>query len=248
LLATKVSFINAMAELCDVAGADVRQLAAALGLDRRIGAEFLRAGVGYGGSCLPKDVRALAARAAELGVGEVPDLLHQVDVINCRRRARTVALARDACGGTFRGRRVAVLGLAFKPNSDDIRDSPALAVASAICDAGGNVAAFDPRAMHRAAAAEPRLACSAGVAQACRQADVVLVLTDWPQFAAIAPSCLDAVVRRRVVIDGRSCLDPGVWRAAGWSYRAVGTPDTEPARSDTAERTAELSAVGHEHP
>lgn len=223
-LATKISFINAMAEICEVVGADVVQLSEALGYDPRIGKRFLQAGLGFGGGCLPKDIRAFRARAEELGAAEAVAFLAEVDAINMRRRARVVELARRECGGDFTGRRVAVLGAAFKPNSDDIRDSPALEVAETIRRAGATVSVYDPEAMPNAAARYPHLAYAKTAFAACENADVVLHLTEWQEFREIDPAALGEIVAQRRIIDGRNVLDPNLWRAAGWIYRGLGRP------------------------
>jgi UDPglucose 6-dehydrogenase len=223
-LATKISFVNAMAEMCDAVGADVAQLADAVGYDSRIGRRFLNAGLGFGGGCLPKDIRAFIARADELGVTEVVSLLEDVDRINLGRRIRTVALAREVLGGSFEGRRVAVLGAAFKPDSDDIRDSPALDVAAAIHDLGADVIVFDPHAMTNGQRAHPDLHFGPTPEATLRGADVVLLLTEWAEFRALDPEWVATLVRERNVIDGRMALDADAWRAAGWNYRALGRP------------------------
>jgi UDPglucose 6-dehydrogenase len=223
-LATKISFVNAMAEMCDAVGADVAQLADAMGYDARIGRRFLNAGLGFGGGCLPKDIRAFIARAEEVGVTEVVSLLEDVDRINLRRRTRTVALAREVLGGSFEGRRVAVLGAAFKPDSDDIRDSPALDVAAAIHDLGADVIVFDPHAMTNGQRAHPDLHFGPTAEATLRGADLVLLLTEWDEFRALDPERVATLVRERNVIDARMALDADAWRAAGWSYRALGRP------------------------
>jgi UDPglucose 6-dehydrogenase len=223
-LATKISFINAMAEVCEVTGADVTQLANAIGYDSRIGHRFLRAGLGFGGGCLPKDIRGFMARAGELGVDQAVSFLKNIDEINLRRRARTVDLARDMCHGSLAGRRAAVLGAAFKPESDDIRDSPALDVALGIQRSGAAVRVYDPQAMGNAKNDYPTLAYSPSALEACAQADIVLHLTEWAEFRELAPDDLAAVVRERNIVDGRSVLDPRVWRGAGWQFRALGRP------------------------
>jgi UDPglucose 6-dehydrogenase len=221
-LATKISFINAMAEVCEVTGADVVQLSEAIGHDARIGHRFLHAGLGFGGGCLPKDIRAFMARAGELGVDQALSFLKSVDEINLRRRARMVDLAREVCDGTFAGMRVGVLGAAFKPNSDDIRDSPALDVALTIQRSGAAVRVYDPQAMSNAKDDYPTLAYATTALEACRDADVVLHLTEWQEFREMSPADLAEVVRRRNIVDGRNALDPEVWRAAGWTFRALG--------------------------
>jgi UDPglucose 6-dehydrogenase len=221
-LATKISFINAMAEICEHTGADVTQLAAALSHDERIGGKFLHAGLGFGGGCLPKDIRAFMARAEELGVDQAVMFLKEIDAINMRRRSRMVDLARELCNGSLAGMRVGVLGAAFKPNSDDIRDSPALDVAVAIQREGAAVRVYDPQAMANARDRFPMLAYSPSTIDACADADVVLHLTEWAEFRSMHPSVLDAVVRQRNIVDGRNALDRELWRAEGWVYRALG--------------------------
>jgi UDPglucose 6-dehydrogenase len=223
-LATKISFINAMAEICDVTGADVLALAEAMGADSRIGPRFLSPGLGFGGSCLPKDIRAFTARAEELGRGESVAFLRQVDDINTRQRTRTVDLARQLAGGSFADRCVAVLGAAFKPCSDDIRDSPALAVADAVRRQGAQVRVHDPEAVDNARAAFPELQFTLDVAKACEGADVVLHLTEWPQYRELDPTALATVVRSPAIVDARNTLDPVAWRSAGWTLRAPGRP------------------------
>jgi UDPglucose 6-dehydrogenase len=223
-LATKISFINAMAEICETTGADVTQLAAALALDSRIGGRFLHAGLGFGGGCLPKDIRAFMARAEELGVDQAVGFLREVDAINQRRRARMVDLAREQVGGDFAGKRVGVLGAAFKPNSDDIRDSPALDVAATVQRAGAVVTVFDPQAMANAKLKYPQLGYADSTVEACAGADVVLHLTEWREFRDLDPSTLSDVVAGRHIVDGRNALDPTTWRNAGWSFRALGRP------------------------
>ena len=223
-LATKISFINAMSEVCEAAGADVAQLADAIGHDDRIGRKFLNAGLGFGGGCLPKDIRAFMARAGELGADEALTFLREIDAINLRRRSRMVDLAREQCGGTLIGKRVAVLGAAFKPDSDDIRDSPALDVAHSAHLAGATVTVHDPKALPAARRVHPDLFYADAIEDACRDADVVLHLTEWMAYRDIDPAKLAAVVSRQIVIDGRNALDPIRWREAGWTYRALGRP------------------------
>jgi UDPglucose 6-dehydrogenase len=223
-LATKISFINAMAEVCEAAGADVVKLADALGHDDRIGRRFLNTGVGFGGGCLPKDIRAFMARAGELGADQALTFLREVDEINLRQRSRMVDLARQECSGTLIGKRVAVLGAAFKPDSDDIRDSPALDVAEAIHKAGAVVTVYDPKAMDAAKGVHPDLHYAQSVEDACLDADVVLHLTEWKQFRQIDPAKLAPIVTTPTIIDGRNTLDPTLWRKAGWVYRALGRP------------------------
>ena len=221
-LATKISFINAMAEVCEATGADVTKLAEAIGHDARIGRRFLNAGLGFGGGCLPKDIRAFIARAGELGVDQAVSFLHEVDAINMRRRARVIELAQELLDGSLVGRRVAVLGAAFKPDSDDIRDSPALDVAAAIGRRGANVLVYDPQALDNARQLYPDLQYANSAADAVHDADVVMLLTEWREFRDMSPEQIGTLVRRRNIVDGRNVLDPAQWRAAGWVYRALG--------------------------
>jgi UDPglucose 6-dehydrogenase len=223
-LATKISFINAMAEVCEAAHADVIELAEALAYDHRIGPASLRPGLGFGGGCLPKDIRAFLTRATELGAADSVSFLHEMDAINGRRRTRMVALAEELAGGSLAGRRVGVLGLAFKPDSDDIRDSPALAVATAVHALGAEVTAYDPVAMDRARRAHPELGYAGSVLGAAADADVLLLLTEWPEFSQADPEVIGKAVASRNIADGRNALDAGAWRAAGWAYRALGRP------------------------
>ncbi len=223
-LATKISFINAMAEVCEAAGADITQLAEAIGYDPRIGNRFLAAGLGFGGGCLPKDIRAFMARAGELGAEEALAFLREVDQINLRQRTHTVDLARAALDSSFAGKNVTVLGAAFKPDSDDVRDSPALAVAAAIHNAGGNVVVHDPKALANAARVYPTLTYVGDLAEALAAAELVLHLTEWPEYRDFDPTTLGSSARQRHLIDARNRLDPVVWRAAGWTYRALGRP------------------------
>ncbi|MGW4034108.1 UDP-glucose dehydrogenase family protein [Streptomyces sp. NPDC004838] len=224
-LATKISFINAMAEVCEAADGDVVKLAEAIGYDDRIGSKFLRAGIGFGGGCLPKDIRAFMARAGELGADQALTFLREVDSINMRRRGHMVELARDAVGGdSFLGKRVAVLGATFKPDSDDVRDSPALNVAGQIHLQGGLVTVYDPKGMANARELFPTLGYADSALDAVRGADVVLHLTEWSEFRELDPESLGAVASNRIVLDGRNALDGARWREAGWVYRAMGRP------------------------
>ena len=223
-LATKISFINAMAEVCEVTGADVKKLSESLSFDNRIGGRFLHAGLGFGGGCLPKDIRAFMARADELGVEQALSFLREVDAINERRRARMVDLTRESLDGTFAGRRIAVLGAAFKPNSDDIRDSPALDVATRLHQAGAIVCVYDPAALANARTRYPDLCYCDSAVDVATEADIVLHLTEWQEFREMDPEALGRVVRHRRIVDGRNALDPQRWRSAGWHYRALGRP------------------------
>ncbi|MFI5536793.1 UDP-glucose dehydrogenase family protein [Nocardia sp. NPDC051900] len=223
-LATKISFINAVSEVCEATGADVTMLADALGYDARIGRRFLNAGLGFGGGCLPKDIRAFMARSGELGADHAVAFLREVDNINMRRRTKVVDMAARACGGSLLGANVAVLGAAFKPESDDVRDSPALNVAGMIQLHGAVVTVYDPKALENSRRVFPTLNYATSVTEACERADVVLVLTEWDEFTALRPQDLDRVVRARSIIDGRNCLNRATWRAAGWVYAGLGTP------------------------
>ena len=221
-LATKISFINAMAELCEATGGDVTALADALGHDERIGRRFLGAGVGFGGGCLPKDIRAFVARAQELGVHDAVSFLREVDAINQRRRDRVVDLALRSLGDQLPGSRVTVLGAAFKPNSDDIRDSPALDIAHRLHMLGAQVSITDPKALDAAARRHPDLVTEPDTHQALRDADLVLLLTEWAEYVELDPSEVATWVRRPAIIDGRNALDPARWRASGWDYHGLG--------------------------
>ncbi|MFC6286636.1 UDP-glucose dehydrogenase family protein [Nocardioides sp. GCM10027113] len=227
-LATKISFVNAMAEVCESTGADVLDLVEALAHDDRIGGKFLRPGLGFGGGCLPKDIRAFAHRAEEIGCGDAVSFLHDVDAINARRRLRVVDLVREQAGGHLMGARVCVLGAAFKPSSDDVRDAPALDVARRLHEEGATVTVFDPQAIENARRTHPELSYAGSVLEAATGADVVAVLTEWDHFRAVDPAWLGRAVRVRAVVDGRHALDAGAWRAAGWRYAAPGRPTVAP--------------------
>jgi UDPglucose 6-dehydrogenase len=222
-LATKISFINAMAEVCDATGADVTQLAAAIGHDDRIGHKFLRAGLGFGGGCLPKDIRAFMARADELGVGQSLQFLREVDTINIQRRQRAVQIA-TAMVGTLDGATIAVLGAAFKPDSDDVRDSPALDVAAMLHSSGAKVRLYDPHANANARRLVPVLDYRNSASQACAGADLVMLLTEWQEFRGLDPTELAKIVASPRILDGRNVLDPTSWRAAGWTFSSLGRP------------------------
>src|SRR5246127_302284 len=223
-LATKISFINAISEVCEAAGADVVLLADALGHDPRIGRRFLNAGLGFGGGCLPKDIRAFMARAGELGADQALTFLREVDNINMRRRTRMVELATTACGGSLLGANIAVLGAAFKPESDDVRDSPALNVAGQLQLNGAAVNVYDPQALENAQRLFPTLNYAVSVEEACERAGAVLVLTEWRQFIDLDPDDLADGVRAKVIVDGRNCLDFARWRQAGWRVFRLGAP------------------------
>lgn len=217
-LATKISFINAISEVCDAAGADVSAIADAIGYDARIGRKFLNAGLGFGGGCLPKDIRAFMARAGELGAAEALSFLREVDNVNMRRRTRMVDLTRNTCNGSLLGKRVAILGAAFKPESDDVRDSPALNVAGQLQLQGASVTVYDPKAIENSRRLFPTLDYASSARDACELADVVLVLTEWAEFTNLDPSDIGPVVRNRRIIDGRLCLSRAKWQQSGWQY------------------------------
>jgi UDPglucose 6-dehydrogenase len=223
-LAIKISFINGMAEICEKAGADVVRLADALARDERIGRRFLAPGLGYGGGCLPKDIRAFRFTATELGVDSVANLLGEVDAINMRRRSRVTDLAREVVGGSLAGRRIAVLGLAFKPGSDDVRDSPSLHVCGQLLREGALVSVHDPVAMGNAADIQPGVRYASSVPDAAAGADAVLHLTEWADYRGIDPAMLAKVVAQRNMIDARCALDEKAWRSAGWLFRVLGRP------------------------
>ena len=221
-LATKISFINALSEITETVGGDIRTLADAIGMDERIGRKFLNAGLGFGGGCLPKDIRALRARASELGLDQSVRFLAEVDDINTRRREHTVQLVARQLGGSVHGRDIAVLGTAFKPESDDVRDSPALDIAARLHSMGAEVHVFDPQANANAAKRYPRLDYVNSLEQAIARAEIVLLLTEWKQFRGLTPEQLDPLVRERVIVDGRNVLDPQQWLDAEWTYLALG--------------------------
>src|SRR5437773_1026894 len=213
-----------------------RRLAAELsqacpGAELAWGPAFLRAGLGYGGGCLPKDIRAFVARAEELGAGDSLAFLREVDAINLRRRARTADIAHELAGGNLTGVPVCVLGAAFKPGSDDVRDSPALDVAQILTGMGARVTVYDPAALDNARRARPELSYASTLAGAVRGAHVVLLLTEWPEFTALTPSSLGGIVARRNIIDARNALDPVPWRDAGWDYRALGVAEDTAAQA-----------------
>lgn len=225
-----------------VTGGDIRALSEILGADPRIGPAFLRAGLGFGGGCLPKDIRGFLARAAELGIGDALGFLREVDAINLRRRARAVDLACELAGGNLADMPVCVLGAAFKPGSDDVRDSPALDVAEILHGMGAQVTVHDPAALGNARRASPELRYAATMTEAAQDARVVLLLTEWPEFAGLSPDRLGNVVARRNIIDGRNVLDPAAWRSAGWEYRALGASQVPIGSQAAAPRDEELSA------
>ncbi len=224
-LATKISFINAMAELCEATGADVVALADAIGHDARIGRKFLQAGLGFGGGCLPKDLRGFMARAEELGVDQALAFLSEVDDINLRRRRRAIELTTELLGGNVTGARIAVLGAAFKPDSDDIRDSPALDVAAMLDELGADVRVHDPKALDNARRVRPTLTYVEDPTEACRDADAVLHLTEWKVYRELDPVALGEVVAHKRLLDGRNALDSGAYVRAGWDVRALGRPN-----------------------
>jgi UDPglucose 6-dehydrogenase len=221
-LATKISFINAMAEICEVANADVVTLSRALGYDDRIGARFLNAGLGFGGGCLPKDIRAFSARAGELGAADAVGFLREIDKINLRRRERVVSLVGSIFDGDFLGKRIAVLGAAFKPNSDDVRDSPALTVAASMHLKGASVRVHDPEAIENAKKLFPTLTYCSSVVDACRDADLIVLATEWAEYRNIDPTEFISLVRQPIVVDARNALNHSFWSESGWRVFALG--------------------------
>ncbi|MBK4138360.1 nucleotide sugar dehydrogenase [Corynebacterium macginleyi] len=221
-LATKISFINAVSEICEIAGADVVALADAIGIDKRIGRKFLGAGLGFGGGCLPKDIRAFMARAGELGADQALTFLREVDAINMRRRDRMVNMAKEAFNGSLLGHRVTVLGCAFKPNSDDVRDSPALSVAGSLSLAGAAVTVYDPEGMENAKKVFPTLNYATDPESALQEAELVILATEWQQFKELDPKEVSELVDNKHIIDGRNVLDVAAWSNAGWKIQALG--------------------------
>ena len=221
-LATKISFINAMAEVCEAAGGDVTVLAKAIGYDPRIGSRFLQAGIGFGGGCLPKDIRAFMARAGELGADQALEFLREIDTINLRARQRVIELVRRDLSENLAGKKIAVLGAAFKPDSDDVRDSPALDIAAQIAAAGAIVTIHDPKAIAPAKKRFPALGFSEDIEGALKDADLVLHLTEWQVYRELDPAKMAKLVANPIIIDGRNALDREAWIAAGWKFRALG--------------------------
>jgi UDPglucose 6-dehydrogenase len=226
-LATKISFINAMAEICEAAGGDVTILAKAIGYDPRIGSRFLQAGIGFGGGCLPKDIRAFMARAEELGAKQAVEFLKEVDAINLRARQRIIELVRRDLSEDLVGKKVAILGAAFKPDSDDVRDSPALDIAAQIQAAGAIVTVHDPKAIANAQKRFPALKFAEDINSTLKDAEIVLHLTEWKIYREINPAQVKSLVKTAIMIDGRNALDRDAWRAAGWKFRALGRTDNE---------------------
>ena len=221
-LATKISFINAMAEICEASGGDVTVLAKAIGYDPRIGSRFLQAGIGFGGGCLPKDIRAFMARSEELGAQQSLEFLREIDSINLRARQRMIDLVRLDLDTDLKGRKIAVLGAAFKPDSDDVRDSPALDISNQISQAGAVVTVFDPKANANAGKRFPNLRYASSIDECLSGAEIVLHLTEWKEFRAIDPNSAKKLVARTNIIDGRNALDRQAWENAGWHFRALG--------------------------
>ncbi len=226
-LATKISFINAMAEVCEASGGDVTVLAKAIGYDPRIGSRFLQAGIGFGGGCLPKDIRAFMARAEELGASQAVEFLKEIDAINLRARQRIIELVRKDLSDDLVGKKVAVLGAAFKPDSDDVRDSPALDISAQIQAAGAHVTVHDPKAISNAQKRFPGLTFAEDINSTLKDAEIVLHLTEWKIYREIDPTQVKKLVKSAIMIDGRNALDRDLWRAAGWKFRALGRTDSE---------------------
>ena len=224
-LATKISFINAMAEVCEAAGGDVTVLAKAIGYDPRIGNRFLQAGIGFGGGCLPKDIRAFMARAEELGAKQALEFLREIDAINLRARQRVIDVVRAELTEDLTSYKIAVLGAAFKPDSDDVRDSPALDIAAQLQAAGASVVVHDPKAIENARKRFPNLGFAASVEECVKDADLILHLTEWREYRELDPKALASLVKKKIVIDGRNALDRDKWRAAGWQFHALGRTD-----------------------
>ena len=226
-LATKISFINAMAEICEAAGGDVTVLAKAIGYDPRIGSRFLQAGIGFGGGCLPKDIRAFMARAEELGASQAVEFLKEIDAINLRARQRIIELVRKDLADDLRGKKVAILGAAFKPDSVDVRDSPALDIAAQIQAAGAVVTVHDPKAIANAQKRFPALNFADDVNATLKDAEIVLHLTEWKIYREIDPAKVKSIVKNPIIIDGRNALDRDLWQSAGWKFRALGRSNNE---------------------
>ena len=224
-LATKISFINAMAEVCEAAGGDVTVLAKAIGYDPRIGNRFLQAGIGFGGGCLPKDIRAFIARAEELGAKQALEFLREIDAINLRARQRVIDVVRAELTEDLTSYKIAVLGAAFKPDSDDVRDSPALDIAAQLQAAGATVVVHDPKAIENARKRFPKLGFEASVEECVKDSDLILHLTEWREYRDLDPKALSSLVKKKIVIDGRNALDRDKWRAAGWQFHALGRTD-----------------------
>ena len=224
-LATKISFINAMAEICEAAGGDVTVLAKAIGYDPRIGNKFLQAGIGFGGGCLPKDIRAFMARAEELGAKQALEFLREIDAINLRARLRVIDVVRSELSEDLSQYKIAVLGATFKPDSDDVRDSPALDIAAQLNAAGAKVVVSDPQGIEPARKRFPNLEYAANVNDALKDADLVLHLTEWKEYRQIDPVAIASLVKNKIIIDGRNMLDRDLWRKAGWKFRALGRTD-----------------------
>ena len=224
-LATKISFINAMAEVCEAAGGDVTVLAKAIGYDPRIGNRFLQAGIGFGGGCLPKDIRAFMARAEELGAKQALEFLREIDAINLRARQRVIDVVRAELTDDLTAYKIAVLGAAFKPDSDDVRDSPALDIAAQLQAAGASVVVHEPKAIENARKRFPKLGFAANVQECVKDSDLILHLTEWREYRELDPNALAALVKKKIVIDGRNALDRDKWRSAGWKFHALGRSD-----------------------
>ncbi|CAB5010654.1 MAG: nucleotide sugar dehydrogenase [Actinobacteria bacterium] len=224
-LATKISFINAMAEVCEAAGGDVTVLAKAIGYDPRIGNRFLQAGIGFGGGCLPKDIRAFMARAEELGAKQALEFLREIDQINLRARQRVIDVVRADLSEDLTKYKIAVLGATFKPDSDDVRDSPALDIAAQLHAAGAKVVVHDPKGIEPARKRFPTLAFEEDVKVAVKDADAILHLTEWKEYRELDPAVIGQHVKSKFLIDGRNMLDRDKWRSAGWRVHALGRTD-----------------------
>ncbi|TLP94734.1 UDP-glucose/GDP-mannose dehydrogenase family protein [Nesterenkonia salmonea] len=226
-LATKISFINAFAEVTETVGGDITTLADAIGHDTRIGRKFLNAGVGFGGGCLPKDIRALQTRVAELGLDHSMRFLDEMDQINLRRRKKAVALAFDLLSQDVIGKKIAVLGITFKPLSDDVRDSPGLDVAARLFNAGADVQVYDPQGSHNAAKRYPRITYTPTLDEAVTGAELVILTTEWDEFKTLTPENLNNKVTTRRIIDARNVLNPTTWETANWTFTQLGRKQPE---------------------
>jgi UDPglucose 6-dehydrogenase len=224
-LATKISFINAMAEVCEAAGGDVTVLAKAIGYDPRIGSRFLQAGIGFGGGCLPKDIRAFMARAEELGADQALEFLREIDAINLRARQRVIDVVRADLSEDLTQYKIAILGATFKPDSDDVRDSPALDIAAQLQAAGATIVVHDPKGIEPARKRFPHLDYAERVTDCVKGADAILHLTEWKEYRELDPSVVGQLVKSKFLIDGRNALDREKWRAAGWRVHALGRTD-----------------------
>ncbi|MCX7137161.1 MAG: nucleotide sugar dehydrogenase, partial [Proteobacteria bacterium] len=239
-LATRISFINEMAAICDKLDADIKVVAQGMGLDKRIGSSYLDAGLGYGGSCFPKDLKALEWMASFHGAH--PQLLRAVMEINRDQRRMAVQRLRDLLG-TLDGRTIGLLGLSFKPGTDDVRDAPALEVARMLIGAGARVRGYDPAAMARAALALPALEVTATPYDLADGADALVICTEWNEFKQLDFERIRSLMRYPVIVDGRNLYDPERMRSLGFLYHGIGRGGMR-TQDTTEERLAALAAFG----